>query len=74
MARVSTKTRKDTFLPAEPSEMFKLLFYSALTQGRSDEGEIQFYLPPAREHAENIVERIEPIQVTTFLDEDREIE
>lgn len=72
MARQLEKVRNDSHFPAEPAEVFKILFQSALTMGRNNDN-ITLYLPPAREHAENIVDRTKPVFATTFIDTDREV-
>lgn len=72
MARRFDVTRKDTYYPAESVEVFRLLFDSSLTLGRAGDT-IVLYLPPAKEHAQNLVDRLEPVFSSVILEEDREV-
>lgn len=60
---MAERRRLDTFYPAQPIEVGRFALQAAFLQAREGD-EIELYLPPATEHAEQIVNETKPLELT----------
>lgn len=60
---MAERRRLDTFFPAQPIEVGRFLLRAGISQAREGD-EIEVYLPPAAEHADQIVNQTKPLELT----------
>ena len=67
------KIRIDKSFPSQPFEMVKYLLSNSIDQLRK-EGQAELFLPNPSEHSQDIVNRVEPVNVTNVMEEENDDE